>query len=145
MLHAKYVQHTHTGTYQAKPIDSYIWKSMTKANGLFQAGLSWNVGDGSTINLWNDNWLSNNSCLRHMIQGPLQHMEEQLTVSSILLNYSWTLGRLSLSLHPTTVQLINHSIILFSTNKPDQSFWIQISLGNFTTKSTYMLLFQITN
>lgn len=118
---------------------------MTKANGLFQAGLSWNIGDGTKINLWNDNWLPNHNCLCKTIQVLLPHKEEQLTVSSILSNHSWLLDRLSLSLHPDTVAQINHIYISFSTNKPDQSFWNQTSLGNFTSKSAYLLQLQITN
>lgn len=72
-------------------------------------------------------------------------MKEQLTVFSIISNHSWFLDKLSLSLHFDTIELINCIYIPFSTNKLDQSLWNQTSLGNFTTKSAYLLLLQITN
>lgn len=68
-----------------------------------------------------------------------------MTVLSIISNHSWFLDRLSLSLHPDTVERINRIYIPFSTNKPDQSFWKQTSFGNFTIKSAYLLQLQITN
>lgn len=118
---------------------------MTKVHGLFQAGFSWRLGDGITINLWNDNWLPNNNCLRKSIQGPLTYLEEQLIVSLIISNHSWFLDRISLSLPYEIIDKINRTYILFSTHKPDHSFWNQTTLGNFTTKSAYLSQLQITN
>lgn len=50
-----------------------------------------------------------------------------------------------MSLHPDKVEQINRIYISFSTNKTDQSFWNQTSIGNFITKSAYLLQLQITN
>lgn len=123
VLKVKYTQHKHTGTYQVKSTDSYVWKSMIKAHGLFQARFSWKIGDGSTINLWNDNWLPNNNCLCQSIQGPFNQMEEELKVSAIISNHSWSLDSLSFTLPPIVIDQTHHTYIPFSTCSPDYSFW----------------------
>lgn len=88
--------------------------------------------------------MPNNSYLRKLIQGPLQHKEEQQIVSSILTNHSWYLDRLLLTLHRDAVDQIKNIYIPFST-KPDHSFRNQTPLDNFTTKSAYLFQLQVTN
>jgi hypothetical protein len=36
---------------------SYTWTSILKAGWILKKGGLWKIGDGKTINIWQDNWL----------------------------------------------------------------------------------------
>lgn len=38
---------------------SFSWRSIVNARHILQAGLMWKVGTGSTIRIWEDNWIPN--------------------------------------------------------------------------------------
>jgi hypothetical protein len=48
---------------------------------LYASSVQWNIGSGSSISLWFDNWLGLGT-LRSLIFGPLNRGEENLLISS---------------------------------------------------------------
>lgn len=36
---------------------SYIWQSVWESREIIKAGTQWRVGDGKSINIWEDSWL----------------------------------------------------------------------------------------
>lgn len=40
---------------------SYIWQSIMAAQNIVQKGIRWRVGNGQSIRVWEDKWLSHSS------------------------------------------------------------------------------------
>ncbi|XP_062028694.1 uncharacterized protein LOC133744637 [Rosa rugosa] len=47
---------------------SYSWRSLMEARPVLQAGLVWRIGDGQSVDIWNDEWIPNVS--HHSIFRP---------------------------------------------------------------------------
>lgn len=57
LLSAKY--YSDGNILKAKPKSgmSYTWRSILSGIDLLKKGIVWRVGDGSSINIWEDSWL----------------------------------------------------------------------------------------
>lgn len=58
---------------------SEIWRSLAWANQIIQVGQGWRVGDGSLVNIWEDNWLTGYPYFK-----PFASISRQPTLSSVL-------------------------------------------------------------
>lgn len=92
-----------TRVITAKPTDSYIWKSIAKASNICSQAISWTVGNGKEINLWNDKWIYGHKSLRSLIQGPIPNYLSEAPIHSIIESSSWDLSSLSFDL-PDEIQ-----------------------------------------
>jgi hypothetical protein len=41
---------------------SYSWRSILKGVRLLKEGLIWHIGDGSSVNIWTDQWINRTGC-----------------------------------------------------------------------------------
>lgn len=80
---------------------SYIFKSLSNNQFLFNQNISYLVRNGEDINLWLQPWLNNNT-LRYQIAGPLPKNETQKNVSNIIIaignEYNWYLNSIPFNL-----------------------------------------------
>ena len=78
---------------------SHIWTAFKHGIKLLREGMSWIVGDGQDILIWQDSWLSRGT-LRSYIEGPLHCPAKDCGVSSLRANHSWTFESLTFPLPP---------------------------------------------
>jgi hypothetical protein len=57
VLKARYFPNTSILEVEPKEGISYTWRSILKGVQLLSQGVIWRVGDGSTINMWQDPWI----------------------------------------------------------------------------------------
>ncbi|KMS98119.1 hypothetical protein BVRB_4g095640 [Beta vulgaris subsp. vulgaris] len=61
---------------------SYVWRSIWGAKALLLEGLKWRVGDGNSINVWEDSWLPGDSC--SVVPTPNIESPADLQVSDLI-------------------------------------------------------------
>ncbi|GMI72452.1 hypothetical protein HRI_000914500 [Hibiscus trionum] len=120
---------------------SYTWKSIWACRGLLEKGVSWMVGDGKSINVWNDSWVPGLK-------------DGRVSVDPIPLQYSWVSDLIednSSNAHSWKEEVIRRifpddqanlilSIKLPTISIPDEYRWRFESSGNYTVKSGYKFL-----
>ena len=84
--------------------------------------MSWIVGDGQDIRIWQDSWLPHGT-LRSYIKGPLLCLAEDSRVSSLRTNHSWTFESLTFPLPPQLEQLIQGIPVAQITRLLDSFLW----------------------
>ena len=99
---------------------SYAWRSILKGREVIRQGAKWRVGNGESIKLWGDKWLS--SLQSPSLQTPLTIELQNAKVSS-LINHST---------HQWNVQLLPN---LFSQMKADQI--AQLPLTRTTSEDSF--------
>ncbi|WCJ29809.1 Retrovirus-related Pol polyprotein from type-1 retrotransposable element R2 [Euphorbia peplus] len=48
---------------------SYTWRSILKGRPILEKGLCWRVGNGQSINIWEDNWISTQSYKKPLVRS----------------------------------------------------------------------------
>lgn len=74
---------------------SLNWSFLKQPQGntaLCHTATSWNIGQGNTIRLWYDNWISPNLSLHQLIHSPLTYNETSLTLDHIISPTSYNLS-----------------------------------------------------
>jgi hypothetical protein len=80
------------GNVIAKVSDSFIWKGVVSAwknINLFED--QWSLGDGKSINVWNDKWLGDQLVLATDM-GNIPESISNLTVADLVDSGSWTVS-----------------------------------------------------
>ena len=70
--------------------DSWIWQSIHSSIGLIEEGSRKNVGNGETINIWEDRWVSN--LTGGKIQSTIPTNWEIITVKQLIMGQQWDPG-----------------------------------------------------
>lgn len=117
-------------------LQSYIRRSLNKDNSILNNGLLWKVGNGCSINFWNDYWIPFGP-IRNLIQGPLNLNENNTTISDFI-----TSSRiLNISTSIPLPDYIHHAImstpISLSNLTPNTISWKFSSNGSFSNSSAY--------
>ena len=87
VLKAKYFLTTNLFDSIRNPQCLHIWTALYEGMQWPQSGMKWIVGDGQTINVWQDSWLPGDTLRRHIV-GPLLLSEEQRLVTSLRNNHN---------------------------------------------------------
>lgn len=97
--------------------------------------MGWSVGNGASISVWNDPWLSPELPLRPM--GPPTYENRNLCVADLIspLSNAWNLQAVRQPL-PQYEELILQ-IIPSSFNKADEHVWLHDKTGTYSAKSGY--------
>jgi hypothetical protein len=66
VLRAKYYPDGHLLNATLKSGSSFTWQSILVGLDCFKKGCIWRVGDGSQINIWEDNWIPSSHNLKIM-------------------------------------------------------------------------------
>ncbi|GJS08077.1 reverse transcriptase [Tanacetum coccineum] len=113
---------------------SYIWRSFVAVKDLVHRGCKWNLGDGRTVNVWEDFWLAD-----HKKLGPKPHNTEVYYVRDLLNNEGndWDYEKLTSLFPPYIANKI--ACCFVSDLRPDTLYWHNSSRGQFSCKSAYFL------
>lgn len=119
----------------AKSSISHGWRGVLVGRDLLKENLGWVVGNGSSIRVWDDPWLSLTS--QSAPFGPATEATSSLTVSDLFLENSmeWNqeLIRQVLPLWENIIMCIKPSL----SGAPDKLVWLGTQSGAYTTKSGY--------
>ncbi|XP_024190432.1 uncharacterized protein LOC112194424 [Rosa chinensis] len=133
---ARYFPHCSFWDASLGDAPSYSWRSILESRSLLKAGTSWRIGDGTQINIWNDQWVPN--CPRYLIQKPTGTVFE--TVADLIDPQSRTWIQASVQrLFPPTVAEKILCIPLRHQAVQDRLCWIPEKRGLFTVKSAYWI------
>ena len=126
--------------YANRPkIYSPIWKAIKDTKSIIVKGPCYQLSDGSSINVWNDPWVS---WLQNFKPKPrLDPITETPLMESQLIDHD---------LHMWNTNLVNHnfyaqfaqavlSIAISTRNRPDTIIWIPDPKGKFFVRSAYRI------
>ena len=118
---------------------SKIWKSIGMGWDLLNDNKVWVIGNGSQISVWEDNWLGIGS-IRSLIEGPLTHSEQNITLRDLGESGRWNLSLISYSLP----DFISHRILEFpltlDCEKSDHPVSSFVDNGKFSMTKAYATL-----
>jgi hypothetical protein len=140
VLKAKYYPQTSILDAQTMGGMSYSFRSILKGVDLLKKGIIWRVGDGSTVNIWTDNWLARDDALKPITP----RYQSLLTKVAELINP--ITGQWDEALVRDTFMRIDAEVILATPIRDDfEDFaaWHYDSKGLFTVKSAYKLYVQM--
>lgn len=116
---------------------SFTWKSIIWGRELLKEGLVWRVGDGSSIKIWDQNWIP-----REGACYPLGYRDNSNVayVSDLLDSQgrSWNEATLRRVFHETDVRDIQQ-VLIGGPGKSDFPAWNYTKNGQFTVRSPYHL------
>ena len=120
---------------------SYGWKSSLKGRDVLMEGLRWRVGDGESINVWRDSWLSS-EFLPFVSSQPAAGLENMKVRELIKSGTNeWNLVLLQQLFYARDISMIE-SIPLYSWKVDDTLFWPFTPSGSYTVKSGYRFLYK---
>ena len=119
---------------------SHFWTALSLGAELLLKGMRWVVGDGWTIQIWQDHWLPNGS-LRSYIKGPLLPQEEDCQLNSIWSTQTWDFEALNLPLSPQLQDLLQGIPVARFARLIDHFLWPH-NKGTYSIKSASKFLFQ---
>jgi hypothetical protein len=126
---------------QPKHNMSYSWKSIIQGSWILKKGCFWSIGNGDSINVWNDNWIhqKGNS---HTWSPPTPN-SENLKVKDLMLDNcnDWNVNLINQFFLPPKAQKILH-IPINDITQHNILTWDQTIDGNYTVKSGYQVISQ---
>jgi len=142
-LFGKYCQHEEFTKVPAVSAISHGWRGVLIGRDLLMRNMGWAVGDGKTIKVWQDPWLSPSRQLQPM--GPPTEASHDIVVADLFQanTQDWDLNTIEREL-PELVDAIL-SIKPSKQGAPDKLFWIHTKDGIYTTKSGYISAVEIQN
>ena len=126
IIHEKYVNNKDYPTSFKR--GSHIWKSIGLGWDLYKNSLAWKIGNGESINLWNDKWLLGEN-LRSTVQGPLLPHELDLKLSSLKDNDILRISSINIPAE-TLIKIRNTQFI----NKNDETYCLWTKNSLFSSK-----------
>ncbi|GMJ14222.1 hypothetical protein HRI_005091400 [Hibiscus trionum] len=117
---------------------SYTWRSLWSSRGLLEKGLTWNIGNGESINIWNDPWIPNTADGRpHVDDIDINHTKVADLIDTPA--KCWKQDVLH-NLFPSPMVSTILEIPLPDISQPDTIVWRHDKGGAYTVKSGYKLL-----
>lgn len=121
----------------SKQGSSHGWVSILCGRNLLQEGMGYLIGNGDTVNVWSDAWLSTSEARTPI--GPPPEKLVSLKVCDLLLQDSneWDVPKIRevLPQYEDTIRLLNPSFL----RPPDNKVWLGEKSGIYTSKSGYKL------
>jgi hypothetical protein len=116
---------------------SFAWRSIWQAKGLLQEGLLWRVGNGRSINLWDDRWIPDPP---HKVLDPVRVLLREATVADIINREAnwWDVPLIKSIFSEDTVDKIC-SIPINPRFHEDKLIWRGTKNGGFSVRSAYHL------
>ncbi|XP_071909589.1 uncharacterized protein [Coffea arabica] len=113
---------------------SWAWKSIHSARHLLLNGLWKRIGDGSTVEIWKDKWITGNPNGKPASTKPANCKIQK--VSDLILEGKWDKLKLQLVFNQEEAKLIAN-IPLSIFRRKDRMFWKDSKSGSYTVKSGY--------
>lgn len=124
-----FLKATHRGA------ESHGWRGLLIGRDLIMSNAGWAIGNGESINIWSDPWLSHSSQIRPMGLAPVQFID--WTVKHLMMPSSTDWNRAAIQ------QVLPHeeerilSLQPSKTGAPDKLIWLGTTSGEYTMKSGY--------
>ena len=117
---------------------SYTWKSIWSAQSILKMGCRWCIGNGKSINVWQDSWLKGDTHL-HLITLIVEGLEN-LMVQDLFIprTQEWVIELLQELFCPRDVQAIAQTSTS-TTKGGDHLIWHFTKNGMYSIKSGYRL------
>lgn len=133
VLTGKYCHNTPFLTCVASTNASHGWRGILAGRKILQKGLGWLVGNGESIRVWDDPWLSSSE---HVVPyGPRSYHLSELRVSDLLVRshtaWNWERIRVIIPMYKFHIQ----KLVLGVTRHKDSLAWLPTKNGVYTTKS----------
>lgn len=135
ILMGKYCQAESFLEVTQKNASSHGWRGVLLGRDLLKGNLGWTVGNGQSIRIWDDAWLSLSTQLRPM--GPASESSAGYTVDEFFDEgtRNWNVAMIRQIL-PQWESLIR-TLIPSDSGAPDKQIWLSTASGEYTTKSGY--------
>lgn len=131
----------HTDILQAKVgnYPSYAWKSIQNAIWVISKGSCWRIGDGGSINIWEDNWVPTYKGLKVMTTKGPNHFVNR--VKDLINSQESLWNKVILEDQFISIDIDQISQIpLINTTNPDSLMWMHDPTGIYSVKSGYNTL-----
>lgn len=116
---------------------SHGWRSVLAGREILKQGTGWEVGNGESIHVWGEPWLSLAYPLGPM--GPPTAGSSTLMVSDLLCPLTNTWRRDLVGLHLPQYETDVDGLFTSSVAQPDRRIWLHDPSGEYTTKTGYNL------
>lgn len=137
IIHEKYVNNKEYPTIFKRR--SHIWNNIGIGWDLYKNSIAWKVGNGETINLWQDKWLFGEN-LRSLVEGPLLPHERDLRLGFIRNNDILNIS--SLDLPPKVLNKVRATTF---TSNSDKTFFLWSKHNSFSSKAALEFIFGFPN
>lgn len=137
VLLGKYCHSEDFLTVGAAKTISHGWRGILAGHEVLRQRLSWVVGSGKDIRVWDDPWLSLSLPLRPM--GPPTLENQNLRVSDLMLqdSHDWNLD--AIRLHLPQYEDHIRMLVPSSLNMHDELVWLASKTGTYSSKSGYAI------
>ncbi|XP_048629759.1 uncharacterized protein LOC125601745 [Brassica napus] len=135
ILLSKYCPDGNLLTCSAPSAAPHGWQSILVGRDLLAKNLGWIVGNGDSIKVWNDAWLTLDSPCRPM--GPATRESAELTVKDLILEETgeWNRGLIQTILPFEEERILN--LQPSTKGAPDALKWLGTRTGEYSVKSGY--------
>ncbi|KAK6118987.1 hypothetical protein DH2020_047273 [Rehmannia glutinosa] len=123
---------------------SFTWQSILAGQQVLNAGIRWTIGNGTSIRVWGDPWLSHQPNFR--INMPTNNENADLRVCDLMMRDEWSWDEekiLHMFPHSIAEQILR--IPLRNQWSNDQYAWHYTPNGRYTVKSGYKIALSITS
>ncbi|XP_055961043.1 uncharacterized protein LOC130015280 [Mercurialis annua] len=135
VLRAKYFSNTDFMQARLRPGSSFVWRSIIKGRRILDCGLAWRVGNGRSIDVKGDKWITSSNYMKPI--GCLNVQDGSRVSDFIDENLAkWDVEKLQIAFSPNEVDCILQ-IPISQRLPPDKLFWVPNKNGNYSVKSGY--------
>ncbi|XP_010676027.1 uncharacterized protein LOC104891937 [Beta vulgaris subsp. vulgaris] len=136
LVRKRYLKNRSLFTIKVSKSASWQWRNLLSLRDLFKKGLRWQIGDGSCVRFWSDNWAFQYPL--DSIITPTPETINFLVKDCLTANGNWN-TQLLLSLVPPNIVSHISSIYLPSSPQQDTLIWGLTSDGEYSVKSGALL------
>lgn len=131
----KYCLHQDLLTCSAPNAASHGWRGILAGRDIINRGMGWSVGNGESIPIWRQNWLSINHQAGPM--GPPTEEALNLKVKDLILPHAaeWDVDQIRLHLPHHEKEI--RKLVLSSNDLQDERIWLYEKSGEYSAKTGY--------
>lgn len=124
-----------------RPSESSIWNGVRNTWEAFSRGLRWQIGNGRTIRIWTDRWLTSGLSLEEVAVQAIPEVFLSWVLADLYQgNGRWDISCIIEFIPNVVYQEVITSLPASLTVDPDVPMWGRTAHGQFTTSSAYELL-----
>ncbi|PRQ37815.1 putative RNA-directed DNA polymerase [Rosa chinensis] len=145
VLHHKYVKQVDFlhPQYSCPTRCSSTWRGVIFGSKLLHKGLSWRIGDGSSVNFWTDTWFHGKPLTLTFAPSSIPNFHAK--VKDFWNEHGWNMDLLRSVLPDDLISQIVKIPAGYSGCGSDKLIWGATSTGKFSVKSAYLTLLQDEN
>ncbi|KAG6635874.1 hypothetical protein CIPAW_11G073400 [Carya illinoinensis] len=144
VLKKKYFKHSSFPSAKSGHNSSFLWQSFTSARPLLKEGLIWLVGDGESVEIWNDKWFPQKTS--YQPQSTIRFLSSDSKVAMLFdkTSHQWNLPLVEAIFNRAEADILKR-IPLSPYPTPDRMIWRCTTTGSFTVNSAYHLRIEMEN